>query len=48
MAVQLVRMGRRWSKPGAAPVASTPVPSSAVAGLDDQLEKEIKRLDEDA
>jgi len=48
MAVQLVRLGRRWSKPVAASAGGTQVPSSAVAGLDDQLEKEIKRLDEDA
>jgi cytochrome c-type biogenesis protein CcmF len=48
MAVQLVRLGRRWSKPRAAPAGGTEVPISAVAGLDDQLEKEIKRLDEDA
>jgi len=48
MAVQLIRMGRRWSKRTAEPSEATPVPSSEIAGLDDQIESELKRMDEDA
>jgi cytochrome c-type biogenesis protein CcmF len=48
MAVQLVRMGRRWSRPSTTPAAGTSVPDSAIAGLDDKLDNELRRLDEDA
>ena len=48
MAVQLVRLGRRWSKPTAAPAAAAPVSASETAALNDKLESELKRLDEEA
>jgi cytochrome c-type biogenesis protein CcmH/NrfF len=48
MAVQLVRLGLRWSKRTAAPSELDAVPESSVAKLNDQLDDELKRLDEEA
>jgi cytochrome c-type biogenesis protein CcmF len=51
MAVQLVRLGRRWAKqkPVMAGASAAPAQSASVkAAYDDKLDSELKRLDEDA
>jgi cytochrome c-type biogenesis protein CcmF len=48
MAVQIVRMGVRWSKQTTAPRDVAPVSESSVAKLNHQLDDELKRLDEEA
>jgi cytochrome c-type biogenesis protein CcmF len=49
MAVQLVRLGRRWAKQRPALANAAPAQSASVqATYDDKLDSELKRLDEDA
>jgi cytochrome c-type biogenesis protein CcmH/NrfF len=50
MAVQLVRWGRRWSKNKVATAGApvTAAQTAQVSAYDAEIEREIKRMDEDA